>query len=330
MVEKIENLDQILESIPIFKGLDKNELISLLEPVSELKEYSEGAVVFNEGDYGTHIYFLIEGVVDLLKNKESGDAEKIASVEAVNIFGEMALMALIDGSKRSATALASSYIRTLAISRTNFDRLIRKNAYLSITILRRIAAFISENVRKFNQISVDNIKKDDDEQINTSKPTRLFKTEVDPFEIIHLIPFFAGLDKERLDTVIKPMLELKEYGEGDIIFNEGDPGTHLYFLINGGVDILKKKETGESEKIFTLYPLSTFGEMSLIDNGQCSATAVAANSVKTLSMDKTSFERLIYENPDMAINILKCIARIIGNILRRSNTFYVNHIKEDY
>ena len=77
-----------------------------------------------------------------------------------------------------------------------------------------------------------------------------------------------------------------------------------------------------------MYPPSMFGEMALIDGSRRSATALANSTVKTLSLKKKDFERLIENHPSVAITILRRIARIISMRLRRTNIFYVDAIKK--
>ncbi|NQV56923.1 MAG: cyclic nucleotide-binding domain-containing protein, partial [Rhodospirillales bacterium] len=71
----------------------------------------------------------------------------------------------------------------------------------------------------------------------------------------------------------------EEYGEGDVIFREGDAGDAAYLILSGRVDILKY--AGDSQIVIaTVGKGGIVGEMALIDDKPRMATALAA--VKTM------------------------------------------------
>ena len=148
-------------------------------------------------------------------------------------------------------------------------------------------------------------------------------------KIIHKLPLFTGLSKEELYSIIAPLITLKEFDEGMVIFNEGDIGTNMYFLLEGSVDIVKKKNSGEAQKLFTMYPPSMFGEMSLIDKSTRSATAIASVKSAAASLKKADFDKIINDNPEVAVNILKHIARILSIRIRKTSDNYIDSIKEE-
>jgi len=320
MSENTIDYQKVLPSFTVFKGFNKEEL-NVIIPLLEYKEFKESDVIFEEGQYGTHIFFLLEGLINIVKTSSMGNFKKIGTIQPLTIFGEMALMALIDGSKRSAGTIATTEVKTFALSRANFDKLTRKNHELAIKFLRRIASTISNNVRKSDMTYMDSITKE--KLLNMSKKSKFYKKFSDIKDAIPYIPLLAGIDHHKLDNFILPMLEIQEFKEGEVIYNEGEPGVNLYVLLEGSVDIFKNTTSGLRKKIFTLYPFSTFGEMSLIDNTKHSGTIVTASDVKLFNLSKANFEIIIKEDPYLAINMLKCIARIISGILRRMNDFYV-------
>lgn len=77
------------------------------------KTYKAGELVFNEGDIRDNAYILETGRIEILKNIDSDDEQKIAEIGESDIFGEMAL---IEPGIRSATARALSECVVFVIS----------------------------------------------------------------------------------------------------------------------------------------------------------------------------------------------------------------------
>jgi len=67
-----------------------------------------------------------------------------------------------------------------------------------------------------------------------------------------------------------------EYGEGDVIFSEGEPGDAAYLILTGSVDIIKK--AGDAHVVIAQVGQGAIiGEMALIDSEPRMATARAAS-----------------------------------------------------
>lgn len=105
------------------------------------------------------------------------------------------------------------------------------------------------------------------------------------------------------------------YSSGGELFRAGDPGTELYLLIDGEVDI-----EGEEGVLATLGAGTAFGEMALLDTAVRSATARAKGSVEALVIPREAFFRLLRSNPPMAVKILwNMLLQLSGN-LRTTST----------
>lgn len=82
--------------------------------------FEEGDIVFHEGDIGDYLYIIIDGSVDVLKEKE-GKQQKVASLNKGEFFGEMALL---NERGRTATIKANTATNLLALRKTDFGMLI--------------------------------------------------------------------------------------------------------------------------------------------------------------------------------------------------------------
>ncbi len=89
-----------------------------------------------------------------------------------------------------------------------------------------------------------------------------------------------------------------EVAEGDEIIREGEPGTGLYVVLSGQVEV-QKGEAPFQTTIATLGPGEPFGEISLIRNQPAMATVRAARRSTVLFLARDYFTRLIEALPEM-------------------------------
>lgn len=135
---------------------------------------------------------------------------------------------------------------------------------------------------------------------------------IDPEQLrrLHLlekVPLFAGLSRRQLGKLLVKLFE-KEYGAGETIFLEGEPGKALFIVLDGRVSICRAGHDGERQ-LATLAPGAYFGELALIDDLPRSATARADEHSALLILYKSHFDDLIEGHSTIAI-------RVMGNLLR--------------
>ncbi len=101
------------------------------------KKLQQGEVLFDEGEKGDVMYLIREGKIKITKGK--GEDEKVLAIlKEGDFFGEMAI---IDGSPRSAGAIAASTVSLLVIDKETFKSKIKENPlieYVLETLSRRL------------------------------------------------------------------------------------------------------------------------------------------------------------------------------------------------
>jgi CRP/FNR family cyclic AMP-dependent transcriptional regulator len=90
-----------------------------------------GDVIFAEGDDGHEMYGIVEGAVEL-----SVDGQVIATLGTDDVFGEMAI---IDSSKRMATATAVAPTSIAAIDRRKFLFLVHETPMFALQVMSTLA-----------------------------------------------------------------------------------------------------------------------------------------------------------------------------------------------
>ena len=94
------------------------------------------------------------------------------------------------------------------------------------------------------------------------------------------IPFFYDVMGEDLEKLAH-ILSMKSFKADQVVFNEGDEQTGMFFILDGDVQIIKKNIRGKEELLTVLCAPQIFGEMALIDRGRRSASVVAQSELIT-------------------------------------------------
>jgi len=133
------------------------------------------------------------------------------------------------------------------------------------------------------------------------------------------LPLFNGFSADELATITQ-QLNLIEMDKKEILFNEGDQGDYMCFIIEGSLDVIKYSGAGEYVLISELTKGRSIGEMSVIDDAPRSATIRARMRSKLLTLPRKDFDFLIRENPKLGIKILKRISRLLSLNLRKTSS----------
>ena len=110
-----------------------------------ITEYDVDDVIFEEGSTGRDLYVVLDGKVDIAKVNGASKAV-IVSLGKGEFFGEMAV---IDGSSRSATAIASAdNTRVMRINHARFVYLVSQQPAFALMIMDAL----SKRLRASNDI----------------------------------------------------------------------------------------------------------------------------------------------------------------------------------
>ncbi len=100
----------------------------------------EGHTIFKEGDEATKMYFILEGQVDIYLRVRSAQ-KMVASLHKGDILGEMAV---VDAKPRSATAIAKTDVKCLALNLVQLEMMIKTDPSFAIRVIRLLSAKLRE------------------------------------------------------------------------------------------------------------------------------------------------------------------------------------------
>ncbi|MEO5335911.1 MAG: cyclic nucleotide-binding domain-containing protein [Magnetospirillum sp. WYHS-4] len=98
------------------------------------KQYRDGDVIFREGDPSDSAYVIEGGAVELSKASDR-EPVQLARLKTGEMFGEMGIL---DGSGRSATAVAAGKVKVREIGRDEFLRQLETDSAMALSIIRKL------------------------------------------------------------------------------------------------------------------------------------------------------------------------------------------------
>jgi serine phosphatase RsbU (regulator of sigma subunit) len=132
---------ELLHRIPLFSSLPADELTRIEHALKEGR-YDAGDVLFVEGDTGDRLCIISEGQIDVVKALGSPDEHVIAIRGPGDYVGEMSLIQ-VDG-KRTASIRARTPLRTLEMTRTEFDALLHRQPQIAYQMARVLSSHLNE------------------------------------------------------------------------------------------------------------------------------------------------------------------------------------------
>ncbi|MFQ5652967.1 MAG: SulP family inorganic anion transporter, partial [bacterium] len=127
---------------------------------------------------------------------------------------------------------------------------------------------------------------------------------------------FKDLTHQQLQMVRKHMHPVK-FKKDDIVFQEGDPGDRIYFLLSGEVSVLATiSGNGRDRRLATFSEGVFFGDMAILENKPRSATVRADSDAEGLYMTVEAFEHLVKHEPLLASKMLLGMTRELSYRLR--------------
>ncbi len=111
-----------------------------------INEFGVGDVIFDEGSTGRELFVVLEGQVEIAK-VDGARKTVIVTLGKGEFFGEMAV---IDGSSRSATAIAAaSHTRVMRINHARFVYLVSQQPAFALMIMDAL----SKRLRASNTVT---------------------------------------------------------------------------------------------------------------------------------------------------------------------------------
>ncbi len=273
------------------------------------------AQVFAHGSQGTDPYVVEQGEVVIQRPTPYGTF-RLGALGPGDLFGEVNF---ISRHQRSGDAMVVKPSTLLRLETSAVRQLIEERPDLGVQIywsfwhslagkLRRtndqLRGFFSEEARTENFVRLRHQSHllDGTVQVDSDDKIRLFREQ--------------GLSRSEIMTLAAFSREAR-YPSGAYIFQEGEPGTEMYVILEGRAMISKIIPGGGEEALAILKRGDFFGEMSLIDGEPRSADAKAHGGPLTvLALDQATVREVLAMDSEASLEFLQLLCRLISNRLR--------------
>lgn len=126
-------------------------------------------------------------------------------------------------------------------------------------------------------------------------------------ELLRNIPMFANIEPSKL-KLLAFTSERMAFKDGDMLFRQGEQGDSAYVIIVGEADVIVDTPKGPLT-VAKLKRNDIVGEIAILCDVPRTATVRAATKLEAMVIAKDLFFRLIMEFPQMAVEIMRELAR---------------------
>jgi CRP/FNR family transcriptional regulator, cyclic AMP receptor protein len=134
----------------------------------------------------------------------------------------------------------------------------------------------------------------------------------DLMDFLKQVALFEGLrpgDLRRLARIVHE----RSYRDGEYIFEQGKPGTALYLVRSGIVEIVRRKRNGEEVSLVLLEPPASFEELAAMGADVVRwISARTRGPVSLVAFGRSDMDALSRNFPVLANKILAKLAQIIA------------------
>jgi CRP/FNR family cyclic AMP-dependent transcriptional regulator len=143
------DLIDALKACPLFAGLEEADLRPLAPLFTECRAKA-GEVLFREDESSDGMYIVGAGSVKLTKRTADGKTDRdLVTLGPWDAIGEMSL---IDGMRRSATAVAETDVRLFLLSPAGFDRLLGGRDRAAEVVTKNLLKMMAARLRATDKL----------------------------------------------------------------------------------------------------------------------------------------------------------------------------------
>ncbi len=130
---------------------------------------------------------------------------------------------------------------------------------------------------------------------------------------LRALDLFAPLTDQELEF-LRPELGVRTASVGDVIMEAQTPGDELFILLVGEVKVIHDYRSASEKVVATVHPIGLFGEMALLTGAPRSATVVATDTSRFLTLRRDGLESVLHTYPSVCMSLLRHAYRIINEL----------------
>lgn len=127
-------------------------------------------------------------------------------------------------------------------------------------------------------------------------------------QILKRFPLFSNLSDEDLKPLLS-QFKPRHFRKGQILFVEGEIGSHVYFVLSGQIKMSKTLPDGNEQILDWCGPYDSFAEILLIEDGPYPATAEAIQESQVLVLSNQRIPELLVKHPELGIALVRTLSK---------------------
>jgi CRP/FNR family cyclic AMP-dependent transcriptional regulator len=131
-------------------------------------------------------------------------------------------------------------------------------------------------------------------------------------------PFFGGLSDASLDLLVSMLVE-RRFEVGATVVAEGEPGRSMFIVHSGKLDVSRHADAEHAIHIADLEPGDFFGEMTLIEMQNRSATVVVESPTVLYELTARQLYSFYKSDVHAYVIVMQNINRELCRRLRRAD-----------
>jgi CRP/FNR family cyclic AMP-dependent transcriptional regulator len=146
-------IPKFLRNVEVLKNLSDLEIWELTK-VLHIRTYEKGELIFRENDSGVGFYFIMDGSVDIVIEKDHStsvidgtnevESRVVVNLERGDYFGELAM--LQDKHSRNASARAKEECKLLGIFKPDLDTMIHERPVVAAKLLQSVSLIVANRL----------------------------------------------------------------------------------------------------------------------------------------------------------------------------------------
>jgi CRP/FNR family transcriptional regulator, cyclic AMP receptor protein len=124
-----------------------------------------------------------------------------------------------------------------------------------------------------------------------------------------------------------PCSTVTEFRKGQLIYNQDQPSTNLYLVIDGKVKISRLADDGQQVVVDIYQRDEFFGESALLNVPHCSEQAAATENSKVMTWTMSKIEEIALVRPRLAIALVQILVQRTMAFTERIETFSLDNIQ---
>ncbi len=129
-------------------------------------------------------------------------------------------------------------------------------------------------------------------------------------------------------SILLPLVHCRRIEKETILFNEGDSGNGVHFVLSGLVKVVRTSEDGREHILRIVQPGETFAEVVLFTGRPYPATAIAATTCDIAFLPTAALETAVKASPELAVRLIHTLAERLYLVQEKVKLLALDNVAE--